>query len=319
MWTSEQPEQPGKPGRKEGNMCLLIVKPAGQKAPGLTALKRAEVANPHGIGIAQWRKRWGHVLIRKDFKDAEALHKWMIKNVKESDALIIHFRYATSGLVDAGNRHPFPVSGSVKAMRKTLTRVPLVVAHNGVFSQFKGNATESDTMEFIRVVLSGAVCRTLKDTGTQALLKDFLRGQRVAFMDKDGEITIFGDFHICAGVHYSNRSYEAPKTYSGIEWDDEEKDTRWTRKAFSDHWTKQGYAFNKMSDTPVTPTAENTSPAGILGSTTKADSRPSLITSPGQYNELTNCDLCGKYTTTREHAILGGYLCQPCEQSLGGM
>jgi predicted glutamine amidotransferase len=295
-------------------MCLLIVKPSGQKLPEKVALQNAERQNPHGAGVAVWHKKSGHILIKKDFKSAHQMDKWLKRNTRESDAILIHFRYATSGLVDAGNRHPFPVTGNVKELRKVINRTPLAVAHNGVFSQFRGNATESDTMEFIRTVLSGAVCRTMSDPGTQALLKDFLRGQKVAFLDKSGEITLFGDFHVHAGCHYSNHSYETRSFITTYDSDDDETITPFGEARWDKRWVQRAHQYEKHGTAPgsALPLGEPKEPG--------AGARMDIETVPdGRYNELTNCDGCGKFTNTIERPDLGGgYLCKCCDVVMAG-
>ena len=85
-------------------MCVILVCPDETARPTRDVLEACHDANPHGAGMA-WREnskvRWMKNL---DVDDVEAL-------LAELDGeVIIHFRWASVGGIDADLCHPFPVT-----------------------------------------------------------------------------------------------------------------------------------------------------------------------------------------------------------------
>ena len=120
-------------------MCMIVVKDKGVKLPKDEYLKNGASKNSDGIGICYRKKGEKKVTIKKDFKDVNALNKWLKENIGEEDQLIIHFRLATSGKRDAGNRHPFPITENKLLLRKNNLKKRFAVAHNGVINKYYGS------------------------------------------------------------------------------------------------------------------------------------------------------------------------------------
>jgi len=117
-------------------MCLIIAKNSKVNLPPIKYLKNADFYNPHGMGIAYWKYGSKEVFIKKDFKNIKPFIKWFKKNISKKDACIIHFRFATSGLVDNGNRHPFPLTKNSSILRRENFKCKVAVAHNGIINQY---------------------------------------------------------------------------------------------------------------------------------------------------------------------------------------
>lgn len=190
-------------------MCLIAVKPCGIKLPKDEYLKTAERKNSDGMGIAYWKHGTLEVKIKKDFINIKELLDYIHSNITEEDALVIHFRLATHGLKDIGNRHPFPISKDGNLLRAPFLICDSAVAHNGVIREYGIHATYSDTQKFIMDILSSDIIKNnLENPTIQKLVNHFIDGDRLAILQKDGFIWTFGEYVEEDGILYSNSGYK---------------------------------------------------------------------------------------------------------------
>jgi len=188
-------------------MCLIIVKKSGVNLPPLEHLTNAEKTNSDGIGIC-YKKNGNMVKIKKDFKNAQELHQFLLANIEISDPLIIHFRFATHGLKDIGNRHPFPITKNKSLLRKPLLNCSVALAHNGVLTQFNNHHKFSDTQKLILNVLSEpSIKNNLENKAIQTLIENFIGSDKLAILNS--KIIMFGKYIEDKGIYYSNTSYRA--------------------------------------------------------------------------------------------------------------
>ncbi len=118
-------------------MCLAVCKPAGVK-PDWPSLENGFFNNPHGAGFAVSTGR--DVSIHKGFFTFTAFRE-AFEPFAKSNALI-HFRFATHGLRDEGNCHPFAVNAG------------LAMIHNGILDiDTSADKTKSDTFHYVEAVL----------------------------------------------------------------------------------------------------------------------------------------------------------------------
>lgn len=198
-------------------MCLIIVKPEDVKLPKFDYLKNADEANSDGIGIAVKFHDKSRVHIKKDFKDVNALQEYLKANVKKKDILIIHFRWATSGKTDAGNRHPFPITPNKKLMRQLELKCGWAVAHNGVLTDFSGHKKYSDTQRFVMERLAHpAIKANLTDSVIQGFIVDAIGTDKLAILGEKGELILLGDFKKHDGLYFSNESYKTSQERYGF-------------------------------------------------------------------------------------------------------
>ena len=192
-------------------MCIIIAKPAGVNVP-MEYLENSWAANPHGAGVCFAQE--GKLFISKGFMSLEEFTAF-IGDTREWDDVpaIFHFRWATHGEKDKENTHPFEV-------------IPgkLAFAHNGVMRGMRVDGREelSDTQVFNRYILKQLPHNFLRNEGIQRLITEAIDGDKLAFMDNLGNITIFNErlgHTDSAGVWYSNSAYKpaaaAYPTYSG--------------------------------------------------------------------------------------------------------
>jgi len=190
-------------------MCLITIKPCGADLPKDDYLENGERTNKDGIGCAYWKAGTNEVVIKKDFKNIEEFIKWEKENITKEDSMLIHFRLATSGLKDEGNRHPFPLTKNGELIREVNLTCDSALVHNGVLSDLGGHKTFSDTQKFIMdIIADDAIKNNLESTAIRKLIIEFIGNDRLAILLKTGEIYIFGEYEKDDGLLFSNTSYK---------------------------------------------------------------------------------------------------------------
>jgi len=190
-------------------MCLIAVKEHHKELPKDEFLIEANSRNPDGIGIAYWKPGKNEVYIKKDFKTIKVFLEWLKENIKLEDICIIHFRMATHGLKDEGNRHPFPITKNKELLRKVEQVCQMAVAHNGVLRDYGQHKKFSDTQKFVMDILAEeSIKNNLRDRAVMKLVNNFIDGDKLAILDKDGMLYYFGDYNEFEGIKYSNYSYK---------------------------------------------------------------------------------------------------------------
>jgi predicted glutamine amidotransferase len=190
-------------------MCLIAIKPRGVALPKDEHLRQGEKKNSDGMGIAIWKVGGKEVHIKKDFLKIEELLDYMKENVAVEDVCVIHFRFATHGLKDIGNRHPFPITRNGELLRKPEISCQFAAAHNGVIREYGIHQTYSDTQKFIMDILADdTIKNNLQNPTVRKLILNFIDGDRLAILDKDGQLFTFGDFEEEGGILFSNTGYK---------------------------------------------------------------------------------------------------------------
>lgn len=133
-----------------------------------------------------------------------------LASVPDNVALAVHFRFATRGLKDATNAHPFKVLDRVRNGQD------LFMMHNGpqITRGCKGDAKRSDTREFCEVILTPMLENRPRfiRTPTFARIMHELTTERVLFLEGCGKWHIVNadSWHKEGDVLYSN-TYSLPK------------------------------------------------------------------------------------------------------------
>ena len=108
-------------------MCVILVCPE-EVRPKPEVLYACHEANPHGAGLA-WREG-GRVRWQKNLTTGEVVT--LLKKLEGE--VVIHFRWASVGGVDARLCHPFPVTP--KANLSLSGMAESVLFHNGTWSGY---------------------------------------------------------------------------------------------------------------------------------------------------------------------------------------
>lgn len=154
-------------------MCLIILAPKDVRVPD-DYVTNAFITNDDGAGVAYVRD--GKVIIEKGFFKVHELKEALLRIGTDTPRLI-HFRFATLGVVNTENCHPFPLAGSSAAF-----------AHNGpcVHDDYQGDALRSDSRHLAEDLLTKYDQPTLQ--AVKPLLEGFVNsGNKLAFLFPDGE------------------------------------------------------------------------------------------------------------------------------------
>jgi hypothetical protein len=159
-------------------------------------------ANPHGAGLAFVDK--SSVQVDKGHLDKKEFLR-LVKDYRftKDDEVAIHFRWATSGGINEGACHPFPISKQVGRLKQSFINAKEVLFHNGVFSIEPADGL-SDTMTLVKRHLAQKGSRTPQ--GMLAIEK-YRSGSRVLLF-KAHDMKRIGDWHKIDGLWYSNLNFK---------------------------------------------------------------------------------------------------------------
>lgn len=202
-------------------MCVIMYKPSGVPMPPRDALENAFDNNPDGIGYMFPTN--GVVAIRKGYWNYNGWSRSFNYNKEfygldvTAVPLVVHARISTSGGVRRSNTHPFPLSRNEDELQATKIDCRTGVAHNGILSRPTG--VLSDTQVFIRDILGLSDFDRIIAPDMRAMLHYALRGDKLAIMNYDGCVALFGDWTEGYGVKWSNYSYSYGKSsYTEGDW-----------------------------------------------------------------------------------------------------
>lgn len=186
------------------NMCIIMYSPKNVEIPKTHYLDNANAYNPDGAGF--FVKTASGIVISKGYTNVDKMvadiNKATNNNPKKYD-IGIHFRMSTHGITDAGNCHPFAISGNRDVLRNTHNICINALMHNGIISGVKADPKGllSDTMMFIKDSVKKfrkqrTATKLLNDTNGKFLLfnKDYIYKKGLVLNKEDG-------------CYYSNNSY----------------------------------------------------------------------------------------------------------------
>jgi len=190
-------------------MCIIVAKPIEVEFPSYETMETCFLNNDDGAGYMYNTRNKVHIN-----KGYMTLHGFMgeyeeiLKKNDIQNAYVFHFRIGTHGKKrDAGQCHPFPVASNYKIMLETRLESDYGIVHNGIIHTINFDSKYSDTMEFTKNILYPLYCKTTKILHYKELLHNILGTNKIAILDKFGEIVTIGDFIENKGILYSNNSY----------------------------------------------------------------------------------------------------------------
>ena len=196
-------------------MCIAIYSLKGNEIPTKEILKNCFKANPDGAGFAYTYK--GTVYTYKGFFKFDEFYKKLTECDKKYNlkncGVLIHFRIATHGGINAANCHPFSLSSKESKLKATFVKSNYAVIHNGVCSitaTVSKKETLSDTALFVRDYLSKiATFNNWFDNPYVMSLVESMIDSKMAILNADGRIIATSGFHRAEdGNYYSNYSYK---------------------------------------------------------------------------------------------------------------
>lgn len=207
-------------------MCILIVKETGASMPSKRTMEICFHNNGDGAGYALWRKGSSLIRIRKGFMEFDDFYNSISnERVHKNDAMLIHFRIATSGGVNQENTHPFPISSCVKKLGRDKIECEVAMAHNGVIG-IKEEKGLSDTATFIKYIVSDryALNGLLKDNwAIRYMFEEAIGASKVAILKNDGTIyrynaNLWEDKCKKTGLYFSNDGYKMKRVKSSVKY-----------------------------------------------------------------------------------------------------
>ena len=173
--------------------------------------------NPDGAGL-MWIED-GMVQTSKGYDDAESLLD-MVHCVPLTSPLCIHMRIATSGGIDAGVCHPFPLCYDMTALHAGDVECSAALMHNGVIASMPtdDDAGISDTVSFVVSVVT-PLYRAGNDITSKAFKRRIRRAapkNRFAILTSDGTVSRIGDGWECVdrGIYASNDSWRYERIFA---------------------------------------------------------------------------------------------------------
>jgi hypothetical protein len=171
----------------------------------------------------------GKMELRKYFdpkgNDPEVVAKFL-EDAKKQD-VYIHLRYRTRGARDKENVHPFGILKNAKH------GIDIQFMHNGTLTDF-GNATDCDSKDFVKSILTPVSERFIKSIDPGQLLHDPVY---TAILDKyAGKGSVFLLFDNLGNHRIVN--YDNGKDFTG--W-----------------WASNEYSFNRSHRSPVSNTSDD--------------------------------------------------------------
>lgn len=204
--------------KRDNIMCVIAYLPANKKA-NKVHLQNCFDNNPNGTGFMYQDKKNQRVIIRKGFMSFNEF--WAeFERVPWNVDRVVHFRIATSGKVDRGCCHPFPLCDDYKYMRRERSVAKVGVAHNGVISYCTPkdglSSIFSDTMMFVKNYMFQFDRENLFKPEIGEIIER-ATNSKFAVMNHM-ETALMGFFEYCDedGCYYSNDSWEF--VYRGYVW-----------------------------------------------------------------------------------------------------
>ena len=213
-------------------MCIILTCEQ-QVRPDFNLISTCFNNNPDGAGI-MWCED-GRVQTAKGFTNEWDLMD-AIDAVPYESRLVIHMRIATSGGIDVGTCHPFPVCDDLDILHAQYTECDVAVMHNGVISGMPTNKKLgiSDTVSFVSNVVSAlyedAGYRVTKSLQNQ--MKRAAPGNRFAIMTCDGKVYRIGSGWetVTKGLQASNSSWRYELLY---DWDFENEHYEFDQRGYA--------------------------------------------------------------------------------------
>lgn len=219
-------------------MCIIAYKPKGIQAPSKNILQTCFDNNPDGAGLLLIRKDSNIINIYKGFFSFDSFYQ-VVKslNIGTDDISVYHFRIATSGLIDSGNCHPFPISNIVKDLTATYIETDKAFVHNGVIGKGKGKL--SDTMVYVKDKLFPMRHSLSTKKAQKKIEKDTVGSRTITIDTATNTILLTGEWIDNDGILYSNSTYRKRESCFSKKWDS--------------YYTEKGNAESNVEDSALCP------------------------------------------------------------------
>lgn len=191
-------------------MCIISCQPKCTRKLTQKTLDAMGSANRDGYGIMYVKN--GSVVVRKtmSFDEICSIYNDVYEKYSKDSPIVLHFRLATAGNVDAYTAHPYFINKDV------------AFCHNGVISGVGYDKHKSDTMLYSDKVLKGVAAKTgekfFLNKSIMALIEKDIGYNKFVFLNKHGEIGFANEKNGTwdDGVWFSNCGYKPYKSFTRI-------------------------------------------------------------------------------------------------------
>jgi len=172
----------------------------------------AHFANPDGIGI-MWIDR-GNVQTLRTFDIEQAIDTMEYLHCD----YVAHFRWATHGVVDLENCHPFEIGGGAH------------LAHNGILNVETPDPTKSDTWHFADALRQEGIGEHFAHRKVRRAFARLVGPHnKLAVMLRSGKVARIGDWHPHNGNYWSNLNWQYNYQFPARRGLDFELEQAWAR------------------------------------------------------------------------------------------
>jgi len=180
-------------------MCCIIYRQKGTKLIKKDNLEKVIRKNPHGWGVCYIEN--GEVKEYKSLKMEDAFNT--VRKLEEADIeFLFHVRWATKGEKSLQNCHPYKYSNGF-------------LFHNGTMEKIEMWKKEmSDSWHFTFYL--DKQLRKYRQPLKESLdaLSDKIGESRLAIMEKDGSVHLYGKWHEIDGCLYSKKDWMIEYVYN---------------------------------------------------------------------------------------------------------
>lgn len=184
-------------------MCIAFIKPSNYSLPDLNFFKNCFDNNPHGAGFVV-NKFDGYNVVFKGYESYKELYRECCKYISKNDVAIVHFRYATHGIIDKHNCHPFFCTNDLNAnnIYKNAKFKYKALVHNGVLNIHRQN-NDSDSFTF-----ATKCCNKIIDNN-----KIIESNNKIAILNCDGTVETYGNWIKYNNILCSNATFRLNLQY----------------------------------------------------------------------------------------------------------
>lgn len=206
-------------------MCLIAIAPKGTEKCSdffIQGIRESAERNKDGFGYGYKKDKTKAVFYRKGFTNINTMiDEIKDAKLKDEDELIIHLRMRSAGKVSQSNCHPFELDSIPNNLSQCIlgrtTLYPLLF-HNGTFREFVGIEDDnSDTYNFANQFMRiRGVWNLLKNDKNKFLstFKEVVSFNKMAFLSREAEMILIGEFTTDQGYIFSNTSYKPMANWS---------------------------------------------------------------------------------------------------------
>ena len=176
-------------------MCIIAVKPKGVKITDqiMNVLENCWIWNPDGAGLMT--PSANGISISKGFMDWDDLEQYLeVYNEELSDSQVVfHFRWATHGLTNQENCHPFPITSDIDLLTSLEVDSKIGMVHNGIIDRCADvNSKISDTMKFCKFI-SNLPNNFTGNKSMIELITGYIGTDKMIFLNRNGDVKIVNE------------------------------------------------------------------------------------------------------------------------------